>query len=157
MAQRLLGALGYQVIAAASGEEALRLYGEQSQRVDLVILDLHLADRSGTDVLRAAAAAQPRGQGAAQLRAGPREARARLLEHGARGFLAKPYGMEEVAEGDPAGARQLLISCAPELPISAGAVGSARWRGAAPGCTTSSAGSGRGWRTCSSQVAELRG
>jgi len=95
MAQRLLGAPRLPGDRGGERRGALRLYGEQSQRVDMVILDLHLADRSGTDVLRALQQAQtPRSKVLLSSGLARGEARARLLEHGARGLSGQALRME---------------------------------------------------------------
>ncbi len=44
---------GYEVITAASGQEAISLMEKQSQRFDLIILDLMMPVHSGFDVLQA--------------------------------------------------------------------------------------------------------
>jgi two-component system, cell cycle sensor histidine kinase and response regulator CckA len=48
---RLLRELGHQVITADSGRRALELFREQHDRIDLIVLDLTLPERSGEQIL----------------------------------------------------------------------------------------------------------
>ena len=48
----LLGSLGYRVIAAADGQEALAAYRRERERLRLIMLDLDLPLRSGMECLR---------------------------------------------------------------------------------------------------------
>jgi two-component system, cell cycle sensor histidine kinase and response regulator CckA len=94
MAKRLLGSLGYQVIVARTGEEAVRLYGEQRQQVKLVILDLQLVDQDGTEVLRELRELDPE----VKVLLSSGLSRSEVRAHVGCGYLAKPYGMDEIAE-----------------------------------------------------------
>jgi CheY-like chemotaxis protein len=49
----LLEPMGYAVLGACDGHEALGLLREQSQRIDLVLLDVQLPECDGASVLRA--------------------------------------------------------------------------------------------------------
>lgn len=51
MTGNLLEALGYSVITAGSGREALRIYAAQGQSIDLLLLDMTMAEMDGTEVL----------------------------------------------------------------------------------------------------------
>jgi DNA-binding response OmpR family regulator len=55
-----LEAAGYDVIDAADGDAALRLYGEQG--ADLVLMDIFMPELDGLEVIRAMHAAIPRPQ-----------------------------------------------------------------------------------------------
>jgi PAS domain S-box-containing protein len=50
VAQETLSGLGYDVILAVDGEEALRKFAENSRRIDLALLDVMLPKLSGTEV-----------------------------------------------------------------------------------------------------------
>ncbi len=85
---------GYEVLRAASGEEALRLTRERDPR--LLLLDLRLPDQSGLDVCR-----QLRAEGRRlpilMLTARDGESDKVLgLELGADDYVVKPYGLAEL-------------------------------------------------------------
>jgi len=56
----VLEAAGYDVMEAADGDAALRLYGEQG--ADLVLVDLSIPERDGLEVIRTLRTAIPRPQ-----------------------------------------------------------------------------------------------
>ncbi len=56
--RELLERHGYEVDAASNGEEGLKRYGEMAP--DLVLLDVHLPDMTGFDILRKIRTAGPR-------------------------------------------------------------------------------------------------
>ena len=43
---------GYRVLAAANGEDAIRVFTENQARLSLLLLDMHMPDVSGVDLLR---------------------------------------------------------------------------------------------------------
>lgn len=51
MAGNLLEALGYAVITASSGREALRIYAEKGHSIDLLLLDMNTPGLEGADVV----------------------------------------------------------------------------------------------------------
>ena len=53
LASRILKEAGYRVLVAADGDEALRIYGEDPQCIDVVLLDMSMPGKSGTAVLAA--------------------------------------------------------------------------------------------------------
>ncbi|MEK8090726.1 hybrid sensor histidine kinase/response regulator [Thermithiobacillus plumbiphilus] len=52
LGQRILERLGYQVILAADGVEAVRIFGERASEIDLVIMDLSMPRMGGEDAYR---------------------------------------------------------------------------------------------------------
>ena len=95
-AQEMLEALGYRVLLAANGLEAVQLFKANSNRIDLVILDVVMPGQSGPDTY-------------SQLTVGRSDLRVifttgytseaasltSLIEKGA-GFLQKPYGQRSI-------------------------------------------------------------
>lgn len=51
MACNLLEALGYVVITAGSGREALRVYAEHGHSIDLLLLDMIMPEMDGAEVI----------------------------------------------------------------------------------------------------------
>jgi CheY-like chemotaxis protein len=51
VSHKLLEKLGYQVMEAANGEQALQIYAEQGQDIDLVLLDLIMPGLNGLQTL----------------------------------------------------------------------------------------------------------
>lgn len=94
----MLQSLGYRVLAARSGEEALRIADQQDGRIDLVLLDIILPDMGGKDIYPRLMALRP------NLRVivcsgyalgGPAQ---EILKQGAHGFIQKPYTMAALSE-----------------------------------------------------------
>ena len=91
-----LAARGYQVLAAADGEEGLKL--AQLEHPDLILLDLMMPGISGWDVLTALKAGQKLQETpviiiTASARKGEEE-RGRSM--GAVGYMVKPFGADEL-------------------------------------------------------------
>jgi DNA-binding NtrC family response regulator len=87
------GRLGYEVHRAATAEAGLETF--ERVRPDVVILDLHLPDANGLDVLE-----RLRGQGAAVLLLTGQadvETAVRAMQLGAENFLTKPVDMAHLA------------------------------------------------------------
>jgi two-component system cell cycle sensor histidine kinase/response regulator CckA len=95
-AQEMLQALGYRVLLAANGTEAIQLFKANSKQVDLVVLDVVMPGLSGPDTLSQMASIRPDlkvvfttgyTSEAASLTT--------LIDRGA-GFLQKPYGQRSI-------------------------------------------------------------
>ena len=94
----LLGSAGYDVVLAAGGEEALRLYQQQPERISVVLLDLIMPGISGKDTFQRLRALAPSvcvvfTSGFASERSVPD-----LLANGVCGFLHKPFTRNELLE-----------------------------------------------------------
>ena len=94
----MLQNLGYRVLAARSGEEALRVAGSHDGQIDLALLDIILPDMGGKDIYPRLLASRP------NLRVivcsgytlnGPAQ---EILKQGAQGFIQKPYTMAALSE-----------------------------------------------------------
>ena len=92
----ILEHLGYRVIQARSGREALEKFKQNNDTIDVVILDMVMQDMSGIETFEQIKADYPKAKilmasGFIQ----DTEAR-RLLEHGADGFIKKPFAVQEM-------------------------------------------------------------
>jgi DNA-binding NtrC family response regulator len=92
---RALADDGYEVAAASTGGDAVRLLGERP--FDLVLTDLKLPDRSGLEVLAASRQAQPRVPVVVLTGYGSIGAAVEAMKLGAHDFLEKPLELPDLA------------------------------------------------------------
>ncbi len=93
---QILEHLGYQVITAKNGMEAVAAYQQQHERIDVVIMDMVMPEMSGVETFEQIKSKYPDAK--ILMASGyilDAEAR-RLLEHGAEGFVKKPLAIEEL-------------------------------------------------------------
>jgi PAS domain S-box-containing protein/prepilin-type N-terminal cleavage/methylation domain-containing protein len=96
LGRAILEQLGYQVLLAADGQEAVDVYAREKERIDLVILDLTMPRLSGHDAFRRMLALDPTlcvlfasGYSAEQISEADKD---RIL-----GFIGKPYRPNDLA------------------------------------------------------------
>jgi CheY-like chemotaxis protein len=98
----LLGAIGYNVLLATGGKEALELYKQNQEQIDLVLLDVMMPEMDGVETYRRLQEIEPKIR-VLLMSAYPgdkvRELVSDLLERGGGGFLKKPFGLQELKEG----------------------------------------------------------
>jgi CheY-like chemotaxis protein len=97
LGESLLKTLGYEVLLAGDGLEAVQLYRSRRDEVDLIILDLTMPRLSGKDTLKQLLAVNP----AAKVLLSSGYSAERVLELGslgAVGFLQKPYRPRDLAQ-----------------------------------------------------------
>jgi CheY-like chemotaxis protein len=94
----MLKAIGYKVFKAQNGSTAIDLYKEYQDQIDLVILDMILPDLGGGQIFDLLKEINP--AVAVILSSGYSiEGRATdILNRGCKGFIQKPFSMEELAE-----------------------------------------------------------
>ena len=98
VAEEMIRALGYDVITASDGQEALDIYHKQKKRIDMVILDLIMPGMSGgetfdqlkeinTDVkVLLASGYSINGQASS------------IMKRGCNGFIQKPFSIQEFSQ-----------------------------------------------------------
>lgn len=87
---------GYRTVATSSGEEALTLF--ESERPDVVFLDIWLADRDGLETLRALRSAAPELPVIMMSGHGSAATAAQTIKMGAVDYLEKPLSYRQVVE-----------------------------------------------------------
>ncbi len=96
--QEALEEFGYTVLHASSGEEALALYAKRGREIDLVLLDLNMPGMGGLKCMRKLLTRDP---DIRILIASGYTAQGHVrdvLYAGAKGFIAKPYKLRELAD-----------------------------------------------------------
>jgi two-component system, chemotaxis family, CheB/CheR fusion protein len=92
----LLKQEGYKVLTAHTGEDALQIYREKGGEISLVVTDVELPEMSGWDAFRKIHDANPDVRAVMVSGYLDPPMRARMLEGGAKGFLRKPYTLDEM-------------------------------------------------------------
>ena len=93
---QILEQLGYAVIIAKNGMEAVAQYQRRHDNIDVVIMDMVMPEMSGVETFEQIKSKYPDAK--ILMASGyllDAEAR-RLLEHGAEGFVKKPFAIEEL-------------------------------------------------------------
>lgn len=89
--------LGYEVITACSGAEAIDLFAEHSTSVDLVILDMLMPDLSGNQVFFKLQELNPDVRVLLVSGYASEESINEVLDNGGLGFLQKPFTIEDLS------------------------------------------------------------
>jgi two-component system, cell cycle sensor histidine kinase and response regulator CckA len=95
--QQMLAALGYEVLTASSGEEAIALYVSNKDLIDLLIIDMLMPRMSGGELFDTLKKHDPAVK--VLLASGysiEGEARA-ILQRGCKGFIQKPFTIAELS------------------------------------------------------------
>jgi PAS domain S-box-containing protein len=88
---QLVGALGYPVLTAASGQEALRVFGEHHAQIGCVLLDLTMPEMDGLETMRALRAVDPAAKIVLSSGYSEQAVRRRISGDGPTRFLQKPF------------------------------------------------------------------
>ncbi len=96
---RLLRKLGYEVLLAEHGEDAIREYEENRDQISLVILDLMMPVMDGREAFMELRRIDPNAPVLLASGYSVEEHAAELIEKGALGFLEKPFNLDELAHG----------------------------------------------------------
>jgi CheY-like chemotaxis protein len=95
--QRLLRRMGYAVLTARNGKEAIEIYSRQKDDIEMVILDMIMPDMSGGEVYDRLREINP---GIKVLLSSGYSLRGQatdILARGCMGFIQKPFNMRELS------------------------------------------------------------
>jgi CheY-like chemotaxis protein len=90
-------ALGYSVLKAGSGKEALKIYKKHPGEIDLVILDMMMPEMNGMDLFEALKKYDPDIKVLLSTGYSFGEKIQVMMDRGIKGYLEKPYGFEEIS------------------------------------------------------------
>ena len=94
----MLERLGYRVTAAASGKQAVDIYEDQWQHIDLVMLDLVMPELGGRDCFALLKGINPDIKGLLATGHGADDLSQQVREEGMLGAIQKPYRMADLSE-----------------------------------------------------------
>ena len=93
----ILEMLGYRVMLAGSGEEAIALFPEKAATVDLVILDMMMPGMSGLEVFGVLRGVNPQIGIILYSGYGINDEIQKLIDGGRCGFIQKPFSLEDLS------------------------------------------------------------
>jgi PAS domain S-box-containing protein len=91
LGQRRLKQVGYTVLTASTGQEALDLYNEKKEQISLVILDLLMPEMGGVQCLKELLLINPHVKALIASGCCPGSAEPETATLGAKGFVTKPF------------------------------------------------------------------
>jgi len=94
---QLLKALGYTVLEARSGKEAVALYRENKNKIDMVLLDMIMPDMGGGQAYDRMKEINPNVRGLLSSGYTIDGQATEILERGCDGFIQKPFNMKELS------------------------------------------------------------
>ncbi|MBI5581040.1 MAG: response regulator [Deltaproteobacteria bacterium] len=98
ISDQMLTRLGHKVFVARSGPDALSIFQEHREKIDLVILDMIMPGMSGAETFERLKAIDPRVNvllSSGYALNGPAED---ILRRGCRGFIQKPFTIEQLSQ-----------------------------------------------------------
>ncbi|MBI9085656.1 MAG: transporter substrate-binding domain-containing protein [Desulfobacterales bacterium] len=98
VAEAMLTSLGYQVLTAKSGREAIDLYSRDPSAIDLVVLDMIMPDMSGAETFDALRACNPEARVLLSSGYSINGGATDILNKGCRGFLQKPFSLTALSK-----------------------------------------------------------
>ena len=98
MVTYMLKKLGYTLITAGDGREAIGIYRERRDAIDIVILDVMMPVMSGNEAFEELKKINPDIRVAVSSGYGEDPRIDEMFAKGARGFIQKPYTMETLAK-----------------------------------------------------------
>jgi len=97
LGRQILEKLGYRVLVAADGEEAVRVFRRYRQEIDLVVLDVVMPQMSGRRAFYELRAIDPAAKIVLVTGYSPEGVADELLRQGALGVVQKPYDVKTLA------------------------------------------------------------
>jgi CheY-like chemotaxis protein len=98
IAEELFEGLGYKVLTARSGKEAIGIYEENKERIDIVLLDMIMPDMSGSDTYDKLKEINPDIKVLLVSGYSINGTATEIMDRGCNGFIQKPFKMKELSQ-----------------------------------------------------------
>jgi len=98
VAEELFKELGYKVLIARGGKEAIEVYEKNKDRIDIVILDMIMPDMSGSDTYDRLKEIDPEIKVLLSSGYSVDGQATEIINRGCKGFIQKPFKMEELSQ-----------------------------------------------------------
>ncbi|MFC1812662.1 PAS domain S-box protein [Thermodesulfobacteriota bacterium] len=96
--QQILATLGYNVLTARGGKDAINVFEKQPDRIDLVVLDMIMPDVGGGDAYDKMKAVNPDVKVLLSSGYSVDGQATEILERGCDGFIQKPFNIEQLSK-----------------------------------------------------------
>ncbi len=97
VARKMLERLGYMIITAGNGKEAIRLYQENKDKIDMIILDMIMPGMNGDEVFDRLKAINPEVRVLLSSGYSINGQAVHILEKGCMGFIQKPFDLQKLS------------------------------------------------------------
>jgi len=97
VARDMLEILGYQVIVAHNGQDAIDIYRRRKNEIDMVIQDMVMPGMNGADVFQALKRINPEVKVILASGYVMNKQIAAMIEQGCRAFMSKPFRLEDLS------------------------------------------------------------
>ena len=98
ISRKILESLGYRVVTARSGEEAISIYREQMGDIDLVILDMIMPDMSGRETYEVLKTINPHIKVLLSSGYSLSGQAQEIINRGCQGFIQKPFTVNALSQ-----------------------------------------------------------
>lgn len=98
VSEKILARLGYDVLTAGSGEEAVKIYQENKERIHIVVLDMIMPEMSGSEVYDRMKALNPKIKVLLSSGYSINGHATEILNRGCNGFIQKPFKVKELSQ-----------------------------------------------------------
>ncbi|NPA24304.1 MAG: PAS domain S-box protein [Deltaproteobacteria bacterium] len=95
--QEIISSLGYQVLTAENGSQALSLYQKRGEGIDLVVLDMIMPGMNGAEVYRRLKMIDPAVRVLLASGYSVELEAAKVMEQGCNGYIQKPFSIKELS------------------------------------------------------------
>ena len=96
--RQMLEKLGFSVLTASNGQEALDIYTNNQSQIDLIILDMIMPDMGAADTYDALRSISPEIKVLLSSGYGADQQTDELISRGCNGFIQKPFNMQILAD-----------------------------------------------------------
>ena len=90
--------MGYKVLIARSGKEAIEIYEENKEHIDIVLLDMIMPDMSGSDTYDRLKEIDPKVKVLLSSGYSVDGQATEIMDRGCNGFIQKPFKMKELSQ-----------------------------------------------------------
>ena len=98
VAEELFDQLGYEVLTAGSGKEAIEIFEEKKRHIDIVLLDMIMPNMSGGDTYDRMKAIDPDIKVLLSSGYSINGQATEIMDRGCNGFIQKPFKMKELSQ-----------------------------------------------------------